>query len=555
MALANSKIDSIRQYLGNYYFIPNYQREYSWEEAELTDFWDDLEHTREEEGEDEHFFGQVVVHVDHKDNDKKYIIDGQQRSITSVIFLRALQLCFEEIYNEYHIENASKKAYSISYKFIGEDENDPYLTLGEQDAEFFRHNIQFGGNPHACARHKKRSFERLRKAFIFFYDKLQDAISKSDDPEWKATLLDEYLDTFTEHFKILYLEADKLDEAFIIFETLNARGRELETADLLKNFIFSKSNNINIAQEKWNKMIETLNGVDPTKFIRHYWNSCHSFTREKELYRSISKNASTPRDSESLLNDLVELAGYYQDLVNPSGESDYFRDEEIRKSISALKTMKASTYYPVILALIEMNFKESDIKKVLERIETLAFRNFVICGLVANSAEILFAKIALSIYSKELTNVTDICREISDHVVTNEEFYNSFSTWTGGESSKETIRYIFRKIHQHLDTVKEVNINNTEVHIEHIMPQSASNWGVDDETHEQFLWRLGNLALLSGQKNQQISNSIFEDKKNTYAESFIVPNREIANYEKWGPDEIIDRQKNLANLAIDIWKK
>ncbi len=78
------------------YHIPNYQREYSWENDELDDFWRDLETTVDEPEEIDHFFGQVVV---HNDQDKtKYIIDGQQRTTTSLIFLRTVQLMFHNIY-------------------------------------------------------------------------------------------------------------------------------------------------------------------------------------------------------------------------------------------------------------------------------------------------------------------------------------------------------------------------------------------------------------------------------------------------------------------------
>lgn len=37
---------------------------------------------------------------------------------------------------------------------------------------------------------------------------------------------------------VMYVETDDINEAFIIFETLNARGKELETSDLLKNHVF-----------------------------------------------------------------------------------------------------------------------------------------------------------------------------------------------------------------------------------------------------------------------------------------------------------------------------
>ena len=66
-----------------------------------------------------------------------------------------------------------------------------------------------------------------------------------------------------------------MEEAFVIFETLNARGKDLRTADLLKNYIFSQSKDIALAQKKWNSMVGTLDKVDPTKYIRHFWNSRH----------------------------------------------------------------------------------------------------------------------------------------------------------------------------------------------------------------------------------------------------------------------------------------
>lgn len=83
MALQNCSIWNMKTYLGETYFIPDYQREYSWEADELGDFWDDLVATKKDPDMAPHFFGQVVVHHDEQ---AKYIIDGQQRTITSVIF-------------------------------------------------------------------------------------------------------------------------------------------------------------------------------------------------------------------------------------------------------------------------------------------------------------------------------------------------------------------------------------------------------------------------------------------------------------------------------------
>ena len=85
----------------------------------------------------------------------------------------------------------------------------------------------------------------------------------------------------------MYIEATKLEEAFIIFETLNARGKDLETADLLKNFVFSKSKDVDDTQKKWNSIVDNLDKIDTTNYIRHYWNSSHKFIRKNDLYREI----------------------------------------------------------------------------------------------------------------------------------------------------------------------------------------------------------------------------------------------------------------------------
>ena len=64
MALQNCAIETMNTFLNNTYYIPNYQREYSWERTELEDFWDDLQTTKDNGDSLDHFFGQIVVHSD-----------------------------------------------------------------------------------------------------------------------------------------------------------------------------------------------------------------------------------------------------------------------------------------------------------------------------------------------------------------------------------------------------------------------------------------------------------------------------------------------------------
>lgn len=557
MALQSCSIWTMQTFLGGTYHIPDYQREYAWEADELGDFWDDLETTKNDIDGMPHFFGQIVVHHDEK---AKYIIDGQQRTITSVIFLRTLQLFYEDIFFETKNADADERRTDITSLYIGRytsKGNKLHLILNALDSDYFRDNIQLG-RPNFKSKEKKRSHERMRKAFVFFYEKIQSVLSEYSDSEIddKIECLDGYYDTFVSRFNVLYMEATKLDEAFVIFETLNARGRDLETSDLLKNYIFSQSKDISLAQKKWNSMVSALDKADPTKYIRHFWNSRHEFTRDKSLYRTISKNVATPKSSRDLLNELERCAPYYHAMAFP-GEDVVFQNEKLLSGLKALKTLKARSFYPVVLAMkqADTDFTEDDIALVVSSIESYMLRNFTICGKVANQSERFFAATAKSIYDGELDAAADICARVKEQMVTDEEFISSFGIWMASKSEKEIVRYILSKIHRHIDKNLEINLDTSEVHVEHIMPVNPSQWEIDPEVHEAYLWRLGNLMLLSGPINMSISNSPFDVKKSGYLTSKIEPNKAVGECGTWGADEIVVRQKALANYAVSIWTK
>jgi hypothetical protein len=305
----------------------------------------------------------------------------------------------------------------------------------------------------------------------------------------------------------------------------------------------------------WNEMLEELNQADPTKYIRHFWNSYQPFTRDKQLYRNISKSINSPKKSDKFLSELKKYALLYSSLSFPR-ESVYFKNNGIKENLENLKLLKASTFYPIIIALKQRNdFTDMEISKVIKKLEILIFRNFTICGQNPSPSEIKFARIAKDIYDEKLIDLQEITNEINKEIVSDEQFKNSFLVWTGSSSTKDIIRYIFRTIHQNLDPNHEININNSEVHIEHIMPENTQFWNVEEDIHKTNLWKLGNLALLSGPLNIEISNKTFKDKRNAYSDSMIYPNKEIFDYDNWSESEIKDRQKRLFEYAIKIWHK
>lgn len=82
------------------YKIPIYQRGYSWTKSELEEFIEDYKSllNNDADSSNSHYLGQIVVHKD--ENDNLYIIDGQQRITTAVIFFSALREKAGDLVNE-----------------------------------------------------------------------------------------------------------------------------------------------------------------------------------------------------------------------------------------------------------------------------------------------------------------------------------------------------------------------------------------------------------------------------------------------------------------------
>ncbi len=554
MALQNANISPIHLFLSQEYSIPNYQRAYSWEKDSLDDFWSDIVETMEDADNNIHFFGQVVVHESTEEH-KKWIIDGQQRTTTSMIFLRALQTHYQSLYESSKDEEANNQAIDIESKYIGR-KGRRHLVLGESDNEYFVDPILIL-LPQDCPKSNNKSHERLRKAYVFLDGKIRELLDGKSDSE-KLDTLNALFDAFTKRFKVLYMEATKLDEAFVIFETLNARGQELETADLLKNYVLSQDpQDVDTPLNLWNSMINKLDKCDVTKYIRAFWNSAMPICNEKYLYKKISNFFNTPQGTRAFLDSLEANAEFYRNISQPQ-DAPTFADQDLVDSLIALKALKATTFYPVVIAMNRCgNFTEQDMAKVVGCIETYVFRNFTICGNTANSAEVFFAGIANDIFNGTLSSVAEICNMIKGGMVDDTVFQEAFKIWSGTKASKEAVRYILRKVHYHLDPASTLNLDKHDAYIEFIMPEDNSKWQVPKDIHADYLWRLGNLCLLdnslSGNSNEPIAT-----KLPYYDASQIEPNKEIKNYlvlGDWNPESINKRQEALSQLAILIWAK
>jgi uncharacterized membrane protein YkvA (DUF1232 family) len=139
-----------------------------------------------------------------------------------------------------------------------------------------------------------------------------------------------------------------------------------------------------------------------------------------------------------------------------------------------------------------------------------------------------------------------------------EQFTVAFERLTMGR--QYLLRYALRKIEQSIAPGLEKEIKTSDlVHIEHVMPQTLSpEWrlalGEDVARHGEFVNRWGNLTLFFAGLNIPASNKAFEEKKSYYVDSQVDLTRRLCEYETWGPAQIEERQRWLAEVAEQLWR-
>lgn len=224
---------------GKSYRVPPYQRDYAWTEEEWEDLWNDVLDLRER-SEARHYMGALVV---KGDSDREFtIMDGQQRLATiSVLSLAIIDKLRRIADRDIDTEHNRERATELRNRFIGEKDpaslvESSRLNLSRADDAFYQDylaQLRSPPNPRGLS----RSNALLWKCYRYLSQQLDELDDVQENGEALARILSESVAR-----RLLFILITVEDElsAYTVFETLNARGLELTTADLLKSYLFSR---------------------------------------------------------------------------------------------------------------------------------------------------------------------------------------------------------------------------------------------------------------------------------------------------------------------------
>jgi len=529
------------------YIVPLFQRTYSWGKNEWGTLWDDLISLYEMDNPRPHFIGSIVnmPTTSIPEGVSKYmLIDGQQRLTTLLLILillrdKALEKGDEDFASEINntlVVNPYKK------------ENDYFKLMPTQvDRKVFQRLVKYNGSNSEI----KKKNNQLTQAYTFFEKKLRQ-VKNSDFNGLKKII--------TNYFSVVSIVLDPDDNPHLVFESLNSKGRPLTHADLIRNYFFMRihmDKQQEAYEELWKPMEEKL-GEYLTEYIRHYLMKKGTFIKQTDVYY-ILKERVNAENAVTILEDLARSAFFYQRLLNPKFE----KSAEIREQLNRLNRIEVTTAYPLLLTLYQKYddriFSECQFIECLKTIENFLIRRFI-CGIPTNQLNKIFPPVIPQLENKYKIEEFHLgLKEIlqSKGYPKNQEFRSRLAEnrmYGAGDRNNKT-RLILETIESSYGHKENVDVS--KLSIEHVMPQTLSEWWQDhlgDEwevTYELYLHNIGNLTLTA--YNAELYNAEFTKKKELYRDSHLEMNRYFTSLDCWRKEDIEKRAHYLSKKALEIW--
>jgi len=535
------------------YKVPKFQRDYAWDQEQWEDLWIDIK-ALDQEGS--HYMGYIVLLK--TDEHEFEIIDGQQRLITLSLIVIAAMRTIQNLINDGIDEEKNRQRLAVfTDRFLG---TKSAVTL------IVENKLSLNRNNHRHFSKISSNLEKLKEiglsktnvllnsAFDFFVKKF---ITK------KAEELAIFIEKLADKLFFTKIVTQNNVNAYKIFETLNARGIQLSTPDLLKNHIFSTltenddvtDSDLNKFDEDWSVIIAQLGESNFTDFVRYHHNIQKPLVSKRSLFKSIQQIVKKPIDATHYLKSLGYSAPVYAALLKPHDEWwNVYNNEKkkIRHYLEGLKLFKIKQAFSVLMAAIDRKFSNEEFLKTLEYLYILSIRYNIVCQFSPNEQENAYNKMAMKVFDGTHKRASHIknCDEFKSLYPDDETFKNAFEYFKlPSRRSSKKLRFLLAEIENNLGK----SINYLDVTLEHVCPYNP-----EQEWHNHFgegvfdiSDRLGNMVLL---EKDELKRADFFEKKTAYLATSFHLAKKVAEYNNWDLQNLNRYQQWLANEAVKTWR-
>lgn len=557
---------------GRQFIIPRFQREYSWDRKNYKEFLCDMLNcliiNNGKISCDQYFLGTMLFVGDCFEGDKNEIdvVDGQQRLTTITILFSALSDRFIEIGQETLSEQIFKYIMTTNddgevVRIIQSKTHYPFFSFYIQERE--KTNVQ---DP------STEEEQSIKETYEYLYNNLSenklkeylkkrysgDTVAELNYVDILKAVRDQVLNT-----TFVSISTKERKQANMIFEILNAKGKNLSGVDLIKNKIFEVVSDVepaDYAEEKWRSIKSILNSrnidVGFVQFYRHFWISKYKKSSVNRLYDDF-KSTIRPVSKErykQFLTEIEDTAKIYIKTVSPQ-RSDFGNKKEYFGLVQSIKTLSDDfNIVQVRIALISLlEAKEKNVislkqlKSIVYKLENFHFSYNAVCAKPTNKLEKIYSNFSINLRKcsdriKAIDILNKLVNQLDELNVSYQEFENEFVKLSYSKHDRISnikAKYVVNKIASYYEGTEFFSDRGS---VEHILPES------DGENNNN----IGNLILLEQNLNHDADNMEYEDKKAIYKRSLYKwVNEFVQKNPQWSSDKISRRALELCEFYYE----
>jgi len=528
------------------YFVPLFQRSYTWKKKDWETLWSDLLELYLADKPRTHFVGSIVTMPTNsapEDITKYLLIDGQQR-LTTIFILLVVLRDKAKINGNIRLAEEIENSLLVNQFGNGSDYYKLLLTQIQDDRTCFEQII------------KAETFTQnhlIKEAYQFFERKLQR--DNIDEKQLKNIV--------TGHLSIVSIVLDMEDNPHLVFESLNFKGVPLTPADLIRNYFLMQippNHQAEIFKNHW-QPIQVALGDNLTEYVRHYlMKDGGDFVRQNDVYDVLRERVKRQGNTQVYLAELKRFARYYQRLLSPQ---EHEPQPDIRRMLARLNRIQVTVAYPFLLNCYD-DYDQGKLPlaqfiEVLQALENFVIRRFI-CAVPTYGLNKIFPPLHTQAQKLNPDSFVQAIKKLLEikNYPKDDQFRDRLTTTVlYGRGERETkTKLILESIEEFYGHKERVDFN--ALTIEHVMPQTLTeNWEQHlgefaEETHALLRHTLGNLTLTGD--NSQLSNVDFKNKQRILNEkSHLELNRYFYNLASWQRHDIERRANYLADIALKIW--
>lgn len=550
------------------FVVPVYQRPYSWGEEQCLQLWDDILSCGRQRASF-HFTGSIVTIQDGTMSEQGVtpllLIDGQQRITTITLLLVALARLAGKNGGAnlpFTREEIVDSGYLTNHFRTGDDHYK--LTLSKSDHATCRSLIDNLEDP---SKPVVTGSERLLENLAFF--------------ERRIAALDDVVSVW-EGLRRLEVVSIALsqgqDKPQAIFESMNSTGKDLSSADLIRNFVlmaYPVEEQYDMYQTYW-RPIEEILGTDAygktfDDFIRSYFTVAYApeSMAKADVYQTFKRyvlfNGYHRNDRMKNLSLKVKrFASYYARVT--TGEVG---DADVRMALRHLSLLDMPVINPLLLALFDsfdhQTFSREEFLQMVATLESYLFRRAVCDCETSVLAPFVASLIArLDAVRNEDGNVVEALSAMLLNEAGTPRRFPTDAEFSRALQTRDCFGfprsfYLLARLEEAMGG--EEMPRRGEWTVEHVMPVHAlgnSDWAEalgdnPERAFEETVNSLGNLTLTT--EAFDLQDGSFADKCERIKGdgSYLGISREVVAAEAWGPEMIRRRTDALATEALQLW--